>query len=174
MGFKCNNCLFQNSSFLLSLPPASPLCGLTELLDIRSVLFVIELQYLVIRVTKVQLVVQPKTCSLSVVWCSVSVSSTVLMNSTEQQLVLTSALPCSWAKSWFGEYFQAKNSSARQSAERTHSSNNRVSGAAPSAPPLLKVEESFRLGMKWVLEGLPAETTCWVWPGHTVQVTENG
>lgn len=88
MGFKCNNCLFQNSSFLLSLPPASPLCGLTELLDIRSVLFVIELQYLVIRVTKVQLVVQPKTCSLSVVWCSVSVSSTVLMNSSLFSLLL--------------------------------------------------------------------------------------
>lgn len=156
MGFKCKNCLFQSSSFLISLPPASPLCGLTELLESGSVLFVIELQSLVTWVTKVQWVVQPKTCSLSVFdGCLVQQRCQCEQHcSHQQQLVLTSALPCSWAKSWFGEYFQVKNSSARQSAERTDSPNNRASGAAPSAPPLLKAKESSRLGIKWVLEGL--------------------
>lgn len=54
LGCKCNSCLFQKRGSFLSLPPPY---SLTELLDSRSVLFVIELQYLVIRVTKVQLII---------------------------------------------------------------------------------------------------------------------
>lgn len=127
LGCKCNSCLFWNRSILLSLPSAPPLCGLTELLDSGSVLFVIELQYLVIRVTKVQLIIQPKTCSESVVWW---VFLLVAMSAWAALLLaLASALPCSWAKNWFGEYIQAKNSSARKTAERTCSSSNSASGA---------------------------------------------
>lgn len=67
LGCKCKNYLFQKKSFLFSLPSGSPLCDLTELLDSVSVLFVAELQHLVIRVTKVQLIIQTKTCPVFVV-----------------------------------------------------------------------------------------------------------
>lgn len=126
-----------------------PHSGLTELLHSGSVLFIIELQYFIIRMTKVQVIIQPKACSKFVVWAFLLVAMSVW---AALPLALVSALPCSWARNWFGEYIQAKNSSARKTAERTHSSDNST-WCRLLVQLLLKADEGSRLCIKTYVEG---------------------
>lgn len=162
------NIIFQSRNLFLSLPP-SLLFGLRELLDSVSVLFVTQLQRLVIRVMKLHLVIQLRTHCEAAVRAFPFVAMSLWAT---PPLTAASPSPCSWTRKRFGEYIQAKNSSARKTAERTCSLRHSLSGAGSHCNSVLEADEGSRLCVQkyicWRVFRLKSQTGYDL--GHTVQV----